>query len=111
LPQTAEDFAPPIDPGETKNYSFSFTQGLSTSALAVGETIVSVTFQMTLVSGIDPSPSSRLLGSGVVQPGGLIVTQKVGTCQALAVYKLEAAATTTGGQVLEPWGYIQCGAG
>jgi hypothetical protein len=111
LPQTAEDFSPPIDPGETKNYSFIFTQGLSTSALAVGETIVSVTFQLTLISGVDASPSSRLLGAGVVQPGGLIITQKIGTCQAGAVYKLEAAATSSAGQVLEPFSHIACGLG
>jgi hypothetical protein len=108
LPQTSEDFSPPIDPGETKNVSFDFTQGLSTSALAVGETIVSVTFQMNLVSGIDPSPSSRLLGSGVVQSGGLIVTQKIGTCQPGATYELVASATTSAGQVLTPYSHIAC---
>jgi hypothetical protein len=81
-----------------------------TDAGVPGETIVSVTFQMNLVAGVDPFPASRLLGAGVVQPGGLIVTQKIGTCQPGAVYELLATATTSAAQVLTPYAHIACNA-
>ncbi len=78
--------------------------------MVTGETIVSVAFQITLISGIDPSPSSRLMGSPVIQPGGLIVTQKIGNCQPGAVYELLATATTSAAQVLTPYAHIACNA-
>jgi hypothetical protein len=81
MPRTSTDFSG-LDPGEAKNLSIGFgVPGQSTSNLAAGETVVSVTFQISVISGNDPSPASRLIGLPVVQPGGLAVTQKVGTLQ------------------------------
>jgi hypothetical protein len=112
LPRTAEDFSS-IDAGEQKNFSYGFgPQGQSNRPLAAGEIITSVTFQMFVVSGIDATPSARLIGSAVVQTDGITVTQKVGNCIAGVVYLIVATALTNvpGSQDLIVYSDIKCNA-
>jgi hypothetical protein len=108
MPRTATDFSG-MDPGEVKNLSYGFgTPGQSTSPLAAGETVTSVAFQMSVISGNDSSPTSRLIGSPVVQPGGLSVTQMVGTLQPGAIYEIAATVSTSASQTLTPYSHLPC---
>ena len=105
MPRTLVDFSG-MDPTETKNVSFEFTQGQTTSPLGAGEIVTSVTFQISVITGTDPTPTSRLLGSPVIEPGGLIVTQKVGTLQPGVVYEIGATAVTSEAQTLTPYCHL-----
>lgn len=105
MPRTSVDFSG-MDPAEIKNVSFEFTQGQTTSPLGAGETVTSVTFQISVISGTDPTPASRLLGMPVVESGGLVVTQKVGTLQPGVVYEIGATVITSEAQTLTPYCHL-----
>jgi hypothetical protein len=110
MPRTASDFSS-IDIGETKNFSYGFgPQGQPKRPLAAGEIITSVTFQILLLSGIDPTPAACLIGSPVVQVDGITVTQKVVGRVAGAIYLLAATAATNvpGSQALIAYSHFQC---
>jgi hypothetical protein len=110
MPRTAQDF-PGIDLGEQKNVSYNFgVPGHPDSPLAAGETIASVSFQMSVVSGIDTNPQGCMIGSGVVQPGGLVVTQPVAPQVAGVVYEIKAIAVTSTipPQILTPFSHLPC---
>lgn len=112
MPRTSEDFSN-IDVGEQKNFSYGFgPQGQLNRPLAVGETISSVSFQMFVISGTDPTPSARLLGTPIVQPDGITVTQKVGNCIAKVIYLIVATALTNApqSQTLICYSHFQCNA-
>lgn len=105
MPRTLVDFSG-MDPAEIKNISFGFTQGQTTSALGAGEIVTSVTFQISVISGSDPSPSARLIGGPSVDSGGLVVTQKVGGLQPGVVYEIGATVMTSAAQTLTPYCHL-----
>lgn len=105
MPRTLVDFSG-MDPAETKNVSFEFTQGQPTSPLGAGEIVTSVTFQISVISGIDATPTSRLIGTPVIESGGLVVTQKVGMLQPGAVYEIGATVVTSEAQTLTPYCHL-----
>lgn len=105
MPRTLVDFTG-MDSAEIKNLSFEFTTGQSTSPLGAGEIVTSVTFQISVISGTDPSPTSRLIGGPVIEPGGLIITQKVGMLQPGVVYEIGATAVTSEAQTLTPYCHL-----
>lgn len=110
MPRTSKDFSA-IDVGEQKNFSYGFgPQGQANRPLAVGEIITSVTFQIFLLAGTDPTPMARLLGLSTVQLDGITVTQKVGNCVAGAVYLIAATALTNvpGSQILVAYSHFEC---
>ena len=102
-----DDFGP-ADPGEKEVYGFDFT-----AILATGETIASAAWTCSVVTGTDPSPSSRIFGSALIGPGkygrASAATQQwfsgfLPGCQ----YRLQAMVTTSLGQALSLWSHVQC---
>jgi hypothetical protein len=71
-----------------------------------GDSIASVVAALTVHSGADPSPSSRL--SGAPAFSGTIVTQTLAGLQAGAVYNLLFTVTTAGGRILPNFARIGC---
>jgi hypothetical protein len=100
----------PVDPSETVTITWDFSPWLGS-----GVTLTSpVTTSCTLRSGVDPSPSSRLLATPSIVASPLsklasqAVQQQVSTMQAGAAYILTAVAATSDGQTLELWAHIKC---
>jgi hypothetical protein len=74
------------------------------SRLAANETIVTATCNCTVYSGIDPSPSSMLIGPAGIN--GTVVEQEVGGGVLGTIYELLFTITTSLGQTLELSGYF-----
>ncbi len=92
----------PIGAEEKVFRSFNFAPGLSN-----GETISgSPTVTITVLSGIDPTPQSRILNTPVVS--GAIVTFLIGTMVANTVYQIMVTVTTSETQVLGLYTTQQC---
>lgn len=101
MPRAARDFSP-IFPTEQVVLSFDFSP-----ALAVGETLTSAqSVAVALVSGIDATPASRLIGGSAIT--GSFVTQMVGTLQPGAVYDFIATVTTSTGEILSTNAHQEC---
>lgn len=94
------DFSP-TDPGEIEAYSFDFARLLGT-----GETISSSAWSIVVVSGVDASPSSRLIGSAHVT--GSVASQLIGNCLGGVTYLVTATVTTSTGQTLALWSHLAC---
>lgn len=82
-----------------------------TRQLANGDTIASVTAALTVLSGVDPSASSWLLGPSAIT--GNIVSQNVGGplpggLQPGVTYELIFTVTTVSGRVLVNSANISC---
>jgi hypothetical protein len=92
MPRAFRDFSP-IYPTEQVTLSFDFSP-----ALAVGETIGSPSLSIAVVSGIDATPSARLIGAASIS--GSFVLQAVGTMQVGVIYDIIATVTTSSGQIL-----------
>jgi hypothetical protein len=112
MPRTTQDF-PGMDFGERKNVTHGFgTPGQMTSPLAAGENIASVTFQISVVSGVDPNPSGCLIGSPAVeQVGNLpVVIQPVQPQVAGVVYSIKSISVTTSTppQILIAYSHLPC---
>jgi hypothetical protein len=86
------DFSP-IYTTEQVVLSFDFSL-----ALATGETLSSPVVSIVVVSGIDTTPVSRLIGSPSIS--GSVVMQMIGTTQAGAIYDVIATVGTNAGQTL-----------
>ena len=107
MPSTGSDFTP-RDVGEQCLLSIDFG-----SNLGPGETLASATAQILLLTGTDPSPSSRLVGLPLIT--GTIVSQLV-TFAGLTMtdasprnyYRLIITVTTSMSQTLTAWSQIQC---
>lgn len=85
--------------GEIRNQTFDFI-----SSLATAETISTQVVTCTVYSGVDPSPSSVIMGAATAS--GTIVTQKIGGGVAGVVYELRCTVTTSVGQTLQLTGYL-----
>jgi len=103
--RASQDFSA-IDPNEEVVLSIDFGTYLPTE-----DTVASVTSWTCTVApkslGADNSPASRLVGSP--SASGNVVTQVVGGCIANAMYVMEAAVVTSGGQHLSIWAFLPCG--
>lgn len=91
----------PSDVGEAEFYGFDFSR-----LLGAGETITSVTWNCTVISGIDGNPSSHLSGSPLINGG--ITTQFVSGFLPGVTYRLQALVITSAGQILSLYGHVTC---
>lgn len=107
MPRCPRDF-PVIDPGETKYLPISIEpeEGAAFSPLATGETIISVVFSISVVTGVDALPASHFIGSPIIS--GKIVMQLAGGFLRGVTYEIEAIVTTSGNQVLTPYTNLLC---
>jgi len=103
MPRSNQDL-PAIDPTETVNIT------ADTFPLAAGETLISAAWSITLISGVDASPSARLIGAPSIPSSGLVTIQKVGTCQPGAVYDIVVTAISSAGQTLTTNSHLPCNA-
>src|ERR1700676_2325359 len=100
MPRAVRDFSP-IYPTEQVVLSFDFSP-----ALAIGETLVTQTVLITLVAGVDATPSSRLIGLPSIS--GSVVMQAIGTLQAGATYDIVATVVTSTGEILTTNAHQTC---
>lgn len=89
------------DPSEAEYYSINFA-----SQLAADETISTVVFELSLVSGVDPNPASRLDGDPLI--AGTLVRQWVQGLQSGAKYALLARVHTSAGRAISGWANVKC---
>lgn len=66
--------------------------------LATGETILGCSFSISCIAGVDTSPSSMLVSSGLID--GTKITQMVQGGVVGGSYILQGTVTTSGGRVL-----------
>lgn len=105
------ELLPPIDSTvEIETVTFDF--GL---ILVAGVTITGVTsLTCEVVSGTDPNPASRLVGSAAIvaspNSGGAnqAVAQLVGTMLGGVTYRLQCVATSSDGQTISLWNHLTC---
>jgi hypothetical protein len=90
MPRAQSDFTP-IYGTEQVRLSFDFAK-----VLTYGEILVTAAWNVSLVSGADTSPTSRLLGNPAIV--GSKVTQLVGNYIDGATYNHSATVTTSNGQ-------------
>jgi hypothetical protein len=106
MPRAARDFSP-IYTTEQVTLSFDFT-----FALAVGETLLtqvsplSPTVSIAVITGIDATPSARLIGTPSVI--GALVVKMFGTLQPNTTYNAIATVYTSAGQILTVNAHISC---
>lgn len=102
MPRAPQDFSP-LDPAalETSTFSFDFAAMLGT-----GETISTAAWSIAALTGLDASPSSRLLGS--TQISGTQVLQRIGTAVAGETYRITATIATSASQTLTLYANCKC---
>jgi hypothetical protein len=83
--------------GETEAFTADFAGGV-TPRLGTGETITSAVWSVSVVTGVDASPSAMLSGSLAIS--GAKVTQMITGGVAGVVYRLICTALTSAGQTL-----------
>lgn len=89
-----------IRPDETDVLGFDFTKDL------LGASIESTQWNCTVVSGCDPTPQNRLVGSPSIN--GNISQQFVAGMLAGVIYDLEAIVVTSDGRTLSLDSTIEC---
>lgn len=107
------DLTPPID-SSVELLTLAFDFGL---VFGAGETILSVvSLTCSNYIGVDPSPSSRLIGSPVIIASpktGVMngaVAQQVGSMIAGVTYRLQCVISTTAtpSNILSLWAHFAC---
>lgn len=75
--------------------------------LASGETILSVTWTVTLLSGTDSTPASRISGTSTISSNNIVSQLFDFTDSSLSgnLYRLNCAATTSTGQIINAYGH------
>lgn len=81
------------DPDEVEFVGFNFSPRLAT-----GETLVSATFYVVVVAGVDATPDALLQGEAIVDGG--VAKHKVGGGVSGVHYRVCAHAVTSSGQTL-----------
>ncbi len=107
----AADLTPPIDATvEVETIAFDFGPALNS-----GVTISSVaSLTCTVHTGIDATPSSRLIGTSAIiaskatGAANAAVAQNIGNMLAGVTYLLQCVANTSDGQKLSLWTRIAC---
>ena len=88
----------PSDPGEQEFYGFNFARDL-----LAGETIVSASWSCATVTGDDPAAGERLQAAPT-----FVDTRTLQFVVGGVTYRLTATITTSLGQVLSRWAYVDC---
>lgn len=105
MPRAKTDFTA-VYPTESVTISFDFTDGLNV-APTTNETLSTIVdVSASVVSGIDTTSSTRLLGSPAIS--GNFVIQQVGTLQAGVIYNFIASVETSAGQILTTNAHQRC---
>ncbi len=105
MPKANEDFSA-IYPTEQVAISFDFSNGMNI-APNINETVQTIVgVSVVLVSGVDVTPSSRLIGSPAIT--GAFVMQEIGTLQPGAIYNFIATVTTSSNQTLTTNAHMPC---
>ena len=95
------------DTGEVEWYGFDYG-----AILAAGETIVSVVWTCAVETGTDASPMTHLSGSPVIEASQQTLAAASATIQLVSglipgnLYRLQAMATTSLGQMLSLWSHV-----
>src|SRR5712671_6507954 len=105
MPYTGEDFSV-ADPQtlEKTYYSFDFTDQLSD-----GESIQTQQWTLSVASntsGVDPLPSSHLIGSASLL--GSIVTQLIGGLLPGVKYRVLVTVSTNHNQIMTAFSFVNC---
>lgn len=102
MPRASKDFSL-LDAGvlETATFTFDFSQ-----MLGDGETIETVAWSISALNGLDPTPSSRLIGAP--QISGTMVLQRIGTGIAGENYRILVTITTSALQTLTIYANCPC---
>jgi hypothetical protein len=87
-------FRPAKRPDEREYFAFDFAPILTT-----GESVVSATWTVTVVDGVDPDPNAMVSGNNTIQ--GSIVSRLIIGGVAGVTYRLHCLAHTNIGQRLE----------
>jgi hypothetical protein len=104
MPRAAFDF-PPVSPTEQVVLGFDFSPDLAVGELLIlGSTSVSI----AVVSGVDATPSSRLIGTSSIS--GSFALQAIGGLQSGAIYNIVATVATSGTQILTLSAHQSCNA-
>lgn len=127
----ARDIVPPVDPGEIVTVTFDFGYLLA-QAIPVGGTLpippstqpppaVQIAniaplnpFTCAVVTGSDPSPQTRIIGSSLVIPSPTTgtpagaVTQQFGNMLGGVKYRIACFVVFTNGDTQDIWGHITC---
>lgn len=90
------------DAGESQVYGIDFRNDMSAS-----DTIVSVIFELTVASGTDPSPSSRLDGGPTIY-SRTVVLQRVSDLISGVTYIIKATVQTSQDNTIVLWSRIPC---
>lgn len=91
----------PADDAESEVFAFDFAARLGAS-----ETLSSSGWTIKVVSGVDPTPTARLVGSTNIS--GTQSKQRLAGLVAGATYELTAVAVTSAGNTLALVGYVTC---
>jgi hypothetical protein len=92
----------PSDPDvESEVYTFDFRRDV-----AAGETLSSATFSIALVAGSDASPAARL--SGAASVSGTKASQRIAGLKSGATYRLQCVATTSLGNTVSLYSFVEC---
>lgn len=91
----------PAEQAENEPFEFDYRRDLVS-----GETIVSVVFTISVIEGSDSVPGSRMVGVPVIS--GAKVRQRISGLLPSVTYRIEAAATTSQGNIKRLWGRVTC---
>jgi hypothetical protein len=97
----AEQDFDPADDSESETFAFDFALRLNN-----GETVVTTSWEIKLLGGIDDNPTSRLIGAPVMV--GTESRQRVGNLLVGCTYELTATVTTSQGDTLSGVGVVTC---
>lgn len=100
MPYVGADFDP-MDPGETRDLSFDFT-----SQLADCDRVSSATWAISVISGTDATPNTRLSGSPTVSCDSKVTQRHVGLLDDVR-YRVTCTATTNNGEVLVLFSHVR----
>lgn len=94
---------PAVQPGESDNFTFDFTDVVGAAAITAAQWSCTVSLDS---SAADPNPASRLIGAPTFDT--FTTTQRFGNAVAGAVYQLEATVTLSDGRVLADQAEVAC---
>lgn len=90
------------DLGEQEAYGLDFKNDL-----ASGDSVVGATWSCSVVEGVDPNPSARLIGTPwMVSPS--LTAQTIGTGVPGVNYIIQAVARTARGMTLSLYSHSRC---
>lgn len=91
-----------VNPSETVPLTFDFVNDIKT----VGVTVASAVWSVSVSTGYDPSPSSRLISTPA--NSGTQTSQFFGNALAGVKYLVAAVATMSDGSIMELFSHVSC---